>query len=106
MARKSKTASKTKRKAPARSKTRTTKGKKQKDPNAPKRPLSAYFLFSAAERAKIKEAHPDFGVTEIAKELGKRWKTISAADKKPFETKAAKLKAEYIKKKDAYDKKA
>jgi hypothetical protein len=28
-------------------------GKPIKDPNAPKRPLSAYFLFSADERNKV-----------------------------------------------------
>lgn len=34
-------------------------GKKKKDPNAPKRPLSAFMLFSQDKRASIKEENPD-----------------------------------------------
>merc|ERR1712079_284653 len=44
-----------------------------KDPNAPKKPLSAYFLFSQEERLKVKAENPDYSITEVAKELGKRW---------------------------------
>ncbi|CAF4497856.1 unnamed protein product, partial [Rotaria magnacalcarata] len=32
--------------------------KSQKDPNAPKRPLSTFFLFSQDERPKIKKDNP------------------------------------------------
>merc|ERR1712012_1406556 len=49
-------------------------GKKPiKDPNAPKKPLSAYFLFSQDERLKVKAEFPDYSITEVAKELGRRW---------------------------------
>merc|ERR1712107_195426 len=41
-----------------------------KDPNAPKKPLSAYFLFSQEERLKVKAENPDYSITEVAKELG------------------------------------
>jgi hypothetical protein len=40
--------------------TRTEKKKRdKKDPNAPKRGLSAYMFFSQANRQKIKEENPD-----------------------------------------------
>lgn len=45
--------------------------KKKKDPNAPKQPLSAYFIFSAEERLKVKNAHPSYSICEVAKELGR-----------------------------------
>ncbi len=51
-------------------------GKPIKDPNAPKKPLSAYFLFSQEERLKVKAEYPDYSITEVAKELGRRWATI------------------------------
>ncbi|CAO2612179.1 High mobility group protein B2 [Lemmus lemmus] len=56
------------------------KGKK-KDPNAPKRPPSAFFLFCSEHRPKIKSEHPG----------------LSIGDKQPYEQKAAKLKEKYEK---------
>ena len=47
--------------------------KKEKDPNMPKRPLTPYFAFSADERPKVRAEHPDWKVTEVAKELGRRY---------------------------------
>ena len=51
-------------------------GKPIKDPNAPKKPLSAYFLYSQEERLKVKDEFPDYSITEVAKELGRRWATL------------------------------
>lgn len=54
---------------------RATSSKKAgKDPNAPKRPLSAFFLFSQDERPDIKKKNPSLSVGDIAKEIGSRWK--------------------------------
>lgn len=38
---------------------KVTKTKKAKDPDAPKRPLSAYMFFSQDQRATVKEDNPD-----------------------------------------------
>lgn len=59
--------------------------KPMKDPNAPKKPLSAYFLFSQEERLKVKEHNPEMSITEVAKELGKRWATLDPALKSTYE---------------------
>merc|ERR1712227_85483 len=56
-----------------------------KDPNAPKKPLSAYFLFSQEERLKVKNENPDFSITEVAKELGRRWATLEPSLKASYE---------------------
>jgi len=59
--------------------------KPMKDPNAPKKPLSAYFLFSQEERLKVKGTNPEMSITEVAKELGKRWATLDPALKSTYE---------------------
>nr|KJB49542.1 hypothetical protein B456_008G147700 [Gossypium raimondii] len=52
--------------------------KKGKDPNAPKRPPTAFFLFMDDFRKSYKEANPDAkGVTGVAKEGGEKWKSMS-----------------------------
>jgi hypothetical protein len=60
-------------------------GKPMKDPNAPKKPLSAYFLFSQDERLKVKAEFPEFSITEVAKELGRRWASIDPGVKSQYE---------------------
>ncbi len=53
-----------------------TSKKATKDPNAPKRPLSAFFIFSQDERPDIKKKSPSLSVGDISKEIGARWKKI------------------------------
>lgn len=71
----------------------TTKKKRKKDPNAPKGKSSAYIIFSTAKRSELKLAHPDLSTTEISKELGKLWNSMSDDDKRPY-TEQAKADAE------------
>ena len=47
-----------------------------KDPNAPKRPLTAYFLFAMDERAKVKEMLPHAASHEVNNEILTRWKSM------------------------------
>ena len=70
-------------------------GKPMKDPNAPKKPLSAYFLFSQEERLKVKEAYPDYSITEVAKELGRRWASIDPAVKTSYEQRYQESRRQY-----------
>ncbi|XP_037666678.1 high mobility group protein B2-like [Choloepus didactylus] len=72
------------------------KGKK-KDPNAPKRPPSAFFLFCSEHCPNIKSEHPGLSIGDTAKQLGEMWSEQSAKDKQPYEQKAAKLKEKYEK---------
>lgn len=84
---------------PKAKKSRTEKrGKKEKDPNAPKRPPTAFFIFMDDFRKSYKEANPDSkGVKEVAKEGGEKWKSMTDEEKKPYQDKATELKAEYEK---------
>lgn len=71
--------------------------KKYKDPNAPKRPPSAFFIFCSDKRPEVKALYPGSGIGDIAKKLGEMWNNTSSEDKLPFEKKASKLKEKYEK---------
>ncbi|CAL8385816.1 unnamed protein product [Arctogadus glacialis] len=72
------------------------KGQK-KDPNAPKRPSSGFFIFCADHRPKIKAVHPTLGIGDVAKKLGEQWNNLTDANKQPYLQKANKLKDKYQK---------
>ncbi|XP_054164165.1 high mobility group protein DSP1-like [Oppia nitens] len=78
------------------------KRKRTKDPNAPKRALSAFFWFCNDERPKVKETMNDATVGEVAKELGRRWNEHTEDMKSKFEALAAKDKARYEKEMKVY----
>lgn len=65
-------------------------GKKKKDPNAPKRPLSGFFLFSSEFRPKMKSTNPSISIGDMVKKLGEMWKNLNDSEKQPYITKAAK----------------
>ena len=81
--------------------------KKVKDPNLPKRPNSAYFIFSNEKRPslmeKSKKENGKVAVTDVSKELGKMWGELNAKKRKPFEEKAIKDKERYEKEMVAYN---
>ncbi|KAL6472432.1 hypothetical protein MHYP_G00186200 [Metynnis hypsauchen] len=80
------------------------KKKRFKDPNAPKRPPSAFFIFCSEYRPKVKEETPGLSIGDVAKKLGEMWNKTSAEEKQPYEKKAAKLKEKYEKDIAAYRK--
>lgn len=71
------------------------KGKAKKDPNAPKRALTAYMYFSKAMRAKIKEENPEFSFGDMGKEIGKRYRELSSEEMAVYVAKAAEDKLRY-----------
>jgi len=78
--------------------------KRLKDPNAPKKAQSAYMQWMAAERPSILKAHPDFGLTDVAKEAGARWGKMTDAKKAPWIKKSTKAKAKYTAAMEKYKK--
>ncbi|KAH6837190.1 high mobility group B1 [Perilla frutescens var. hirtella] len=78
----------------------------KKDPNKPKRPPSAFFVFLEEFRITFKKENPNVkAVSAVGKAGGEKWKSLSEAEKAPYEAKAAKRKAEYEKLMNAYNKK-
>ena len=58
---------------------------------------SAFFLFCADFRSKVKGENPGLSIGDTAKKLGEMWNSSSAENKQPYEKKAAKLKEKYDK---------
>merc|ERR1712228_977943 len=51
--------------------------RKPKDDQCPKRPISSYFLFANDVREKTKSEFPTKSMTEIGREISKKWKLMS-----------------------------
>jgi len=80
------------------------KNKKTRDPNAPKKPLTSYFVFASAKKEGIKAANPDFSIIDISKELGGMWKAMTPEEKAPYLAEAEKLKKKYAEEMAEYNK--
>jgi len=69
------------------------KKKKTKDPNAPKRALTAFMCFAKDKRGELLKANPKMKVPEMGKELGAAW--AKCADKSKYQALAVKDKERY-----------
>mmetsp|Transcript_31853 Transcript_31853/g.47636 ORF Transcript_31853/g.47636 Transcript_31853/m.47636 type:complete len:203 (+) Transcript_31853:70-678(+) len=71
----------------------------------PKRPPSAYFQFMKENQEAIrKEVGPGKTASAVGALGGQKWKAMTAAQKKPYEDKVAKMKAEWTKAMEAWKK--
>lgn len=66
-----------------------------------KRAANAYMLFSVQHRAQVIKQNPSLSFGDIGKQVAAKWKTLSANEKKPFETLANKAKEEVARQKAA-----
>lgn len=82
------------------------KERKKKDPNAPKRPMSSYFLFMNSARPGVRKENPDASIGEVAKIMGKMWGEIEPEEKAKFDKEAGVAKKKWEAEKAAYAKKA
>ena len=71
------------------------KKKKKRDPNAPKRNMSAYFLYSMYARPQVKEDNPDASFGDIARIISEQFKTLPDKERKKWDKKAAEDKERY-----------
>jgi hypothetical protein len=69
----------------------------KKDPNAPKRPMTAFFFFNKSKKEEMDKKFPKMKIAERAQHLAKEWKALSAKDRKPFEEQAVADKERYQK---------
>lgn len=71
------------------------KSKMKNDPNAPRKPVSAYALFFGDTQAAIKSQNPNASFTEISKIVASMWDVLSAEHKEVYKKKAEDAKKEY-----------
>jgi hypothetical protein len=73
--------------------------RKKKDPNAPRRPKSAYMFFMMENRADIiaRNNLDKKKITEVGKAVGAAWRQMSDKDKKSYQSKSNTDKARYKK---------
>lgn len=79
--------------------------RRKKDPDAPKRSLSAYMFFANENRDIVRAENPGISFGQVGKMLGEKWKELSSDDKAPYEKKADDDKKRYEKEKAEYAKK-
>lgn len=65
----------------------------KKDPNAPKRPLSAYFTWLGENRTQVKQDNPEMPHKEVTSKLGQMWNALDEAVKNEYKSNAQKKMA-------------
>ncbi len=88
-------------------KPKATKIKKVKDPNAPKRPTSAYMIWLNESRKTISEEHCSHltgkaKVTATTRKAGELWREMSDEDKSPYKEKFLVAQQKYAAEKADY----
>jgi hypothetical protein len=78
------------------------KGKKKKDPNAPKRGMTAFMYFSNEMRPKVKAQNPEMSFGDMGKKLGEMFRALTPEEKRKYEKKAEDDKDRYKKEQAAY----
>ncbi|KAE9258329.1 hypothetical protein PF002_g233 [Phytophthora fragariae] len=80
----------------------TTKGsRKKKDPNAPKRALSAYFFFCNEIRQEVRDENKR--ITEIATLLAERWRALPDKKRVKYQKMNEEAKVKYAQQMDVYN---
>jgi len=90
-------------KAAAKKTGKVEKRRGKKDPNAPKRGLSAYMFFANEQRENVRDENPGISFGQVGKLLGERWKALNDKQRTPYEAKAAVDKKRYEDEKAAYN---
>ena len=77
--------------------------RKLKDPNAPKRFMTAHNIFIKEESVKIKTERPDLSFVALSRETNKRWTELDSVSKAKFEKLAEETMLRYKSEKKVYD---
>lgn len=79
-------------------------GRKPKtDPNAPKRPANAFFVYCNIMRQQMKEEHTDATLSDLTKLLAQKWKSMPKEEQKQYYELYEKAKERYATNMTAYN---
>ncbi|KAG0174387.1 Non-histone chromosomal protein 6 [Apophysomyces sp. BC1034] len=78
------------------------KHRRDKNPGAPKHPLSAYMWYLTEVRPETMRTYPGSTVGQISKLCADRWNTMSEVERMPWKTKAQADKARYAREMQVY----
>jgi len=77
--------------------------KKEKDPNAPKKPKSSFIFFTQDKRQSVLDSNPGIKFTEVTREIAKLWEVLDEKGRTKYADLAKKDKARYEAEKAAYE---
>lgn len=86
-------------------KAKPRKEKKIKDPNAPKKPLSPYLLYTQERRSNLLKERPTLGHKEVISVMAEEWRKMNESEKAVYNKKIDVDKERYRKQKEDYEKK-
>ncbi|XP_075925027.1 uncharacterized protein LOC116945294 [Petromyzon marinus] len=61
-----------------------------------KRPMNAFMVWAQIERRRLMELSPEMHNAEISRRLGRLWRLLGDAEKKPFVREAERLRAQHM----------
>ena len=79
------------------------KQRTKKDPNAPKRPVSAYLLFASERRPQLLAANKNMAFGETGKRMGEEWRTMDEQTRQKYKDLEAEDKQRYNREMAAYN---
>ena len=80
----------------------TRRNKKERDPNEPQKPVSAYALFFRDMQAGIKARNPNASFGEVSKHVASMWDNLDPDHKAAYKKRTENAKKEYLKQLAAY----